>query len=77
MDLKQAIRASLKNIAAHGDTDIFPFPFETHVFFDRLDDCCTLLAPPPRMSGGRSSVEVFQELVDFVCTRDIQIDTAF
>jgi hypothetical protein len=43
MDLKQAIRASLKNIAAHGDTDIFPFPFETHVFFDRLDDCCTLL----------------------------------
>ena len=31
----------------------------------------------PRMSGGRSSVEVFQELVDFVCARDIQIDTAF
>ena len=30
-----------------------------------------------RMSGGRSSVEVFQELVDFVCSRDIQLDMAF
>lgn len=30
-----------------------------------------------RMSGGRPSIEVFQELIDFVCVRDIQIDTSF
>lgn len=30
-----------------------------------------------RMSGGKSSAEVFQDLVDFVCTREIQFDTIF
>ena len=44
MDLTQAIRASLRNIATHGDTDIFPFPFETYIFFDCLDKCCALLS---------------------------------
>jgi hypothetical protein len=39
MDFIEAIEASLRNIAKHGDTDISPFPFETHIFFDRLDDC--------------------------------------
>jgi len=43
MNFDQAIKASLRNISKHGDTDIFPLPFETHVFFDRLDDCCNLL----------------------------------
>lgn len=43
MDFGQAIEKSLRNIAKYGDTDIFPFPFEKHVFFDRLDACKTLL----------------------------------
>ncbi len=43
MDFDIAIGASLRNIAKHGDTDIFPFPFETHIFFDRLDDCKDLI----------------------------------
>jgi hypothetical protein len=30
-----------------------------------------------RMSGGRSSIEVFQDLIDFVVIRDVQLDTAF
>ena len=30
-----------------------------------------------RMSGGRSSAEVFRDLIDFVCSRDVQIDIAF
>lgn len=30
-----------------------------------------------RMSGGRSSSEVFKDLIDFVCTREIQIDAPF
>lgn len=30
-----------------------------------------------RMSGGRSATEVFQDLLDFVCSRDFQLDVAF
>lgn len=43
MDFEQAIDLALKNIAKHGDTDIFPFPFETHVFFDFTESCKKLL----------------------------------
>ncbi|MFA5182752.1 MAG: hypothetical protein WC405_15650, partial [Syntrophales bacterium] len=28
MNMHEAIEAAVKNIASHGDTDIFPFPFE-------------------------------------------------
>ena len=30
-----------------------------------------------RMTGGRSAGEVFQDLISFVCTRDLQLDTLF
>jgi hypothetical protein len=43
MNFDKAIESALRNIASFGDTDIFPFPLETHVFFDRLDDCRGLL----------------------------------
>jgi hypothetical protein len=33
--MKQSISAAIRNIAAFGDTDIFPFSFEQHVFHDR------------------------------------------
>ncbi|MBI5549976.1 MAG: RNA-directed DNA polymerase [Desulfobacterales bacterium] len=39
MNMEQAFEMALKNIAKHGDTDIFPFPFETHVFHDALNKC--------------------------------------
>lgn len=29
------LRAALDNITRHGDTDVFPFPIESHVFFDK------------------------------------------
>lgn len=35
MNIQDAFEASLKNIALHGDTDIFPFPFENHIFSDQ------------------------------------------
>jgi hypothetical protein len=38
MNFDQAAEAALRNIAAYGDTDIFPRPFETHIFFDRPDE---------------------------------------
>ncbi len=44
MKIDAAIEISLKNIARHGDTDVFPFPLEKLVFHDRYEDCKTLLA---------------------------------
>lgn len=43
MNIDQAIEAALRNIATHGDTDVFPFPFETHLFFDCPDRCRELV----------------------------------
>ena len=43
MNFSDAITRSLKNISKHGDTDIFPFPFETHLFFDRETECKAIL----------------------------------
>ncbi len=34
MKIEKAIEMALSNIARHGDTDVFPFPFERHIFFD-------------------------------------------
>ena len=37
-------RRAIKNIVRHGDTDIFPFPFENHVFHDDTDKAVAILA---------------------------------
>lgn len=39
MKIESAIEKALKNIAKYGDTDVFPFPFERHLFFDKPDEC--------------------------------------
>jgi hypothetical protein len=43
MTIQNAIKAALRNVAHHGDTDIFPFPFENLVFRDRLAESQTVL----------------------------------
>ena len=43
MNIEIAIDLAIKNIARHGDTDVFPFPFETHVFFDNPAECKKIL----------------------------------
>jgi len=43
MNMSQAIQAAIKNIASHGDTDIFPFPFECHLFHDEPEKCAKVL----------------------------------
>lgn len=43
MNMNEAIGAAIKNIASHGDTDIFPFPFECHLFHDEPDRCSEIL----------------------------------
>lgn len=41
--MEKAFRAAVENIARHGDTDVFPFPIETHLFFDEGDKTVSLL----------------------------------
>lgn len=42
--MEQYYRRALKNIVRHGDTDIFPFPIENHIFHDKPDEVVALLA---------------------------------
>jgi Reverse transcriptase (RNA-dependent DNA polymerase) len=41
--MKQFFEHAISNITTHGDTDIFPFPIENHVFFDKTEDTVDLL----------------------------------
>jgi hypothetical protein len=41
--MKQFFEHAISNITTHGDTDIFPFPIENHVFFDKTKDVVDLL----------------------------------
>jgi len=43
MNMHEAMEAAVKNIASHGDTDIFPFPFECHLFHDEPGKCVEVL----------------------------------
>lgn len=43
MNMHEAIQVAVKNIASHGDTDIFPFPFEGHLFHDEPDRCVEII----------------------------------
>ncbi|MBO9651250.1 MAG: RNA-directed DNA polymerase [Variovorax sp.] len=38
-----ALKLATRNIAGFGDTDIFPFPIENHLFFDKPDEICSVL----------------------------------
>jgi hypothetical protein len=41
--MKNNFKKALQNIIRHGDTDVFPFPFERHLFDERLDDSVKIL----------------------------------
>jgi hypothetical protein len=41
--MKEHFERALANVVAHGDTDIFPFPIENHVFFDKRQEVVDLL----------------------------------
>lgn len=43
MDVDASITAALRNVAKHGDTDIFPFPFENLLFHDQLGDASKIV----------------------------------
>lgn len=40
---RSAAKKAVQNVIKHGDTDIFPFPFENHAFFDKQDDVVDLI----------------------------------
>ena len=41
--MKQFFEQAIDNVVRHGDTDIFPFPFENHLFFDKRAETVVLL----------------------------------
>ncbi|OAI41798.1 hypothetical protein AYO38_12060 [bacterium SCGC AG-212-C10] len=41
--MKDELRAAIANIGKTGDTDVFPHPFETHLFYDDPERVLTLL----------------------------------
>jgi hypothetical protein len=41
--MQDAFRAAVDNITKHGDTDVFPYPIENHVFFDKREEVVKLL----------------------------------
>lgn len=43
MSMEQAFKRAVENIARHGDTDVFPFPIENHVLYDRPDEAVAIL----------------------------------
>lgn len=43
MDMREFYNRAIQNIVKHGDTDIFPFPIENHILFDRQDECISLI----------------------------------
>jgi len=42
-NIKKYFQRALKNITVHGDTDVFPYPIENSVFYDREEDIISLL----------------------------------
>lgn len=43
MIFEQALRRAIANVADHGDTDIFPYPLENRILFDKADAVVQLL----------------------------------
>jgi len=43
VEFKQAAALAIQNVVKHGDTDIFPFPFENRAFFDRRAEVVNLV----------------------------------
>ena len=41
--MRKYMQLAVQNIIKHGDTDIYPFPFENHAFFDKQDELVTIL----------------------------------
>src|ERR1700759_141234 len=42
-EFRRAAELAVQNIVKHGDTDIFPFPFENHAFFDNRAEIVDLV----------------------------------
>lgn len=42
-EFKKAAKLAVQNVIKHGDTDIFPFPFENHAFFDKEAEAVELV----------------------------------
>jgi hypothetical protein len=43
IEFREAVKFAVENIIKHGDTDIFPFPFENYAFFDDKEKIIDLI----------------------------------
>jgi hypothetical protein len=55
--MKKAFELAVKNIANFGDTDVFPYPVDNAIFFDRLADIVTLLEEMDSSSSLKASLD--------------------
>lgn len=53
--MEEYFRRAIANVIRHGDTDIFPFPIENHIFFDKQAECLELLQEIHRDFDGNLS----------------------
>jgi hypothetical protein len=43
LEFRRAAELAIQNVVKHGDTDIFPFPFENHAFYDKRAEVVELV----------------------------------
>ena len=43
LDFSASLKRAVQNITVYGDTDVFPFPFEKHLFEDKPSECIEVL----------------------------------
>lgn len=55
--MRDAFEAAIENITSHGDTDIFPFPIENHVLYDRKTEVVALLEDTFRNFNARVTAD--------------------
>lgn len=41
--MREFFHSAIKNIYRHGDTDIYPFPIENRIIFDKIDEFSLIL----------------------------------
>ena len=42
LNMKDFFAFAIDNISKYGDTDIFPFPIENHIFYDKKEETIKL-----------------------------------
>ena len=41
--MEEFFKLAIQNVARHGDTDVFPFPIENYIFYDKPQEAVDIL----------------------------------